>query len=333
MLYKLITGNKNLTVFIIFLICLIIRIPSFFSDEARGFEVQEIQMPFHSLLIHLLQGNVLLSRIIAFIFVLIQSFLLYRINLRFVLIQKRTYLPFLLFVVLTGFIPELHSLNEVLIASLFIILATGILMSSNEAESNSYKFFDAGLMIGLGMMFYSPMIYFLIYLWISTSVLRSFYWREYVYPVLGIIIPVIFYLAWLFLNDLSLIDFFERFGSSLFNGFPEFTIDWPGKLFIAYSALIILLSSIYMLRVFQFRKVYIRSYFMMLFWLFVISMMIFVLVSGFYVEMIYIISIPVTFIMTYYFTTNRESWLNKVLLYLLILGPILVSVARITGWL
>jgi len=328
MSYRVITGNKNVTVFIIICVGLIIWLPSFIINEDPGLSFSKTQMPLYELINDLLAGQDLVAKIIAFILVLIQGILICGINLRFALFQKRTFLPALLYIIMTGYLLQLHHLNEVLIASLFVNIILRILMNSYKEEPNSYRFFDAGIILGLGMMFYAPMIYLLSFIWLSTAVLRSFSWREYVYPVLGILIPFTFYLTYLFLNDIDIQKYFELLKNELYGGFPELVMNWPELIFSVYSILIVLISSIHMFKVFQFRKIYVRNYFMLLFWLFIISLIIFILLSGFNMGMIYIIAIPVTFIITNYFISARDTWLKKMMLYILIFSAVFAVISE-----
>lgn len=54
--------------------------------------------------------------------------------------------------------------------------------------------FDAGLLAGLAALCYLPYALVVIVVWASVSVIRPFSWREYVVPLLGVL--VLFYLAW-----------------------------------------------------------------------------------------------------------------------------------------
>jgi len=58
--------------------------------------------------------------------------------------------------------------------------------------------FDASLLIGLAALCYLPYVVLLVVLWISTSLIRSFAWREYVVPTIGV--ALMFYLAWMVLQ-------------------------------------------------------------------------------------------------------------------------------------
>src|SRR5690606_9007190 len=54
--------------------------------------------------------------------------------------------------------------------------------------------FDLGLLVALGSLIYFPFICMLILIWASLIIYRSFAWREWITPLLGVII-VYFLLA------------------------------------------------------------------------------------------------------------------------------------------
>ncbi len=332
MLYRKITGDKTFIAIIIFIVALFMWLPSFLSTGNFNIEKIDSQMPLYQVIFKLFHDHILFSKIIAFLLILIQSFLLVRINVRFILIQHRTFLPALFYILLTGYLPELYHLSGVLISSLFLVLALRILFSTHQAEPNTYKLFNAGLVIGLGTLFYGPLVYFIVFVWISNIILRPFLWREYLYPVLGMLTPYAFYFSWIFLSDQNMGAFLVTLKNQLYIGFPVLNMKLEYMIFALYTTLIVLISSIYILKVFQYKKIYIRNYFLLLFWLFVITTVIFMFLSGYDTGLTYIISVPVSYLITNYFITSKKSWTNKILLSLIILGVIVLRIHEMVEW-
>jgi len=331
MLYKIITGDRIITVIIIFLIAAGIWVPAFLSPEIAETRGMDSSMPLYLFSINLFGGRMLLSKILAFGLMIFEAFLLVRINARLVLVQEKTFLPALFFIIIAGHSADLLQWNPVLPAALFVIFVLELIFRSNHDEPNSYKYFEAGMLLGIGSLFYAPLVYMIVFIWIGCMAQRPFYWREYVFPVLGLAVPYVFVFAFLFMGDKSIPDFLTGMQSDFVftYDFPHFY--WKTWVFTLYVAFLALVSSVFLLKVFQFRKIYIRDYFLVLFWLFIISLLVFLLLSGFNTGMSYLIGISIAYILTNYFINARKSIGNKVILYLL-LGYVLgMGVVNLIG--
>jgi hypothetical protein len=332
MFYKIITGDRFLSAFIILLIAFGMWIPAFLSPEIIIDRQVSGAMPFYSILIPVLEGHVLWSKILAFGLVLFESVLLVRINARYILVQQKTFLPALFFIAIASHSPVLLQWNPVLPATVFIILVLEIIFRSYRDEPNSYRFFEAGILLGLGSLFYAPLGYLLVFIWIACGVQRPFYWREYFFPVLGFLVPYIFVFAVLFFWDKSLMDFVEKLKSNfVFKiDFPQYP--WIYWVFAAYLALLILVAGVYLLKVFQFRKIYIRDYFKVFFWLFIAASLVYLFLSGFNTGISYIIALPISYILTNYFINARKGLGNKLLFYLLLGYVFILALNNLIGW-
>ncbi len=306
--------------------------PAFFSSEIIIDGALNSYMPFYSLVNTAIEGHAFLSRALSFILVLLEAFMLVRINAKFVLIQQRTFLPALFFILIAGHNPILMQWNPVLPATFFIILLVGIIFGSYRDDPDSYRFFEAGILLGLGSLFYAPLAYLLVFIWISCMVQRPFYWREYLFPVLGLAVPYAITFAFLFLGDKNI----PRFLSEIQSEFA-FSFDLPAfhliySAFTFYFGFLILIASVYLLSVFQFRKIYIRDYFMVLFWLFLTGLVVFVFLSGFNTGLFYVMAISVSYMLTNYFITARKSIGNKILFYILLGYSAFIAIYNFTNF-
>ncbi len=331
MFYKLITGNRFVTASIIFLLATGLWMPEFLSPGIAFRNEADSSMPLSSLLSQLFENAPIVSKLMAFVLMLIEAFMLVRINARFVLVQQRTFLPALFFVIVASHSPELMQWNPVLPATIFMILALELIFHSHQEDPNSYRFFEAGLMLGLGSLFYAPLAYMLGFIWIANMVQRPFYWREYVLPVLGLSVPFMVTFALLFLGDGSIPRFIAGIESIFAIQFNIPHYPWILWVFWIYLGFLILLSSVFLVKVFQFRKIYVRNYFMVLFWLFISGSLVFLLLSGFNAGFSYVIGISISFILTNYFVNARKSIVNKSLLYLLLTYVVFLALANLMG--
>jgi len=318
MFYRIIKGDRFISAIIIFLIAIVIWAPTFLSLEKVETPGEITGMPFYVFISNLLNDSLLLSHLSTFLLMLFAAFLLVRINARYILIQQKTFLPALFFIIITSFSPELHIWNECLPATLFVIFFLDIIFGSYNDEPNTYKIFEAGILLGLGSLFYLPLVYLLPFIWIAGMVQRPFSWREFIFPILGLLLPYIFVFAILFFTEKSIPDFLILMKDQFIFSFDFPHFGWVYLAFLIFLLLLIMMASVYLLKVYQFRKIYIRDYFMVLFWLFISALLIYFLTSGFNTGAAYLIAIPVSYILTNYFINAKKSLGNKILLYTLL---------------
>ena len=312
MILRLFSGDKSGSALIIVIFGIILWLPAFFSHLPIGISSSGY-LSIGGSLSSFAFGNPLLSRIIACIFLSFQAFLIVRLNVMYMLIQQKTYLPALFFISITSFYLPLMNFSGYIFSSFFFTLILMLLFSVYKKEPNSYRFFEAGLIIGIGSLFYPRLIYFLPFIWIISVVLRPFYWREWVFPVIGLILPYLFIITYLYITNGKIIYVFRTLWAELTFISFSFKLEWNYLVIVGYILFLIIVASIYMLQVFQFRKIYIRNYYLSFFWLFAISLIIFFFLSHFDTGILYVLALPVAFILSNYFKTSRQSLGNRII--------------------
>lgn len=110
------------------------------------------------------------------------------------LVDRRNHLPVLLFPVCLAVLSSPGALGPSLLGMPFVVFAMRRTWSMNSGGPALARLFDAGILLGLASMFYVPYAFLVVVVWASVSVIRPFQWREYLVPLVGII--VVFYLAW-----------------------------------------------------------------------------------------------------------------------------------------
>ena len=327
-LYNLFLSNSPLAIGMIFLITVLLWIPSLLSGNELLATNYADQMPLFGLLLRIFEGSPTGAVVFAYVLFLMTAFLLDYLNTRFILVQERTYLPAWFFIVITSFYPGLYHLTPILPVALLFVVMLHLIFAGYKSEANSYRFFDAGLILGIASLFYAPAIWFILFIWISVIIIRPFYWRELLYPVLGIFIILL--LSWSFYYVLKgdANHFFILLSSNLSPSFLKKVPDIKVIVGTAYLIMMILFSSFFMLRVFKFRKVYARNYFNVFFWLFMLSIIFFFFPSGGNYGIVYLVSFPVAYIITNYFINTRKSAGNRLLFFLGFLLVIFVIMNR-----
>ncbi|MGC9341977.1 MAG: hypothetical protein ACP5E3_04705 [Bacteroidales bacterium] len=333
MLLRFLSDSRLPTAIFIFLIAFVLWLPGFLSPETTAFYYPVKPMPLYELFAGMMMGNVLLSKIIAFIFILFQAFLVVRLNGKFILIQERTFLPAFFFILLVSFYFPHLQFSRYLFGSLAVLIMLDVLLSSYKSDPNSWRFFEAGLILGVASLFYARMIYFFPFIWISQLILRPFFWREWILPIVGVIVPAFIVVAIRYLTGADPWAIWDIFYDNLNNFYFSFRFILPYIIISSYIFLLVIIASGYMLRVYQFRKIYIRNYYLAFFWLFLLSSTLFTFLTRFDPGIVYASAIPVSFLLSNYFINARKSRGNRLLFILLILIFLGNGLNHLFGWL
>ena len=110
------------------------------------------------------------------------------------LVDRRTHLVALLFPVILAALAPAGSLGAPLFGMPFLVWAMRRAWSVTSGGPALSPLFDAGFLVGVAAQFYMPFAFMGVVIWAGISVIRPFLWRDYLMPVLGLLLT--FYLAW-----------------------------------------------------------------------------------------------------------------------------------------
>jgi hypothetical protein len=258
-----------------------------------------------------------LASFIALLLLIVNGYLLLQLNTVHFFIPFRTQLPLFFYLLLTLGINQLHQLTPALVASTLIILMFYRIFHAYKTEGISLNFVDAGLLISLASLFYFPAIFFFPALLTGLVIMRPFIWREWVFAVIGLLIPYLITFSGYYLLDIP--------GSELFRGMETtFThvsrslrlsqvINW------SYILLFTLIGSYYMSNAIDSMKIHARVFFEMFLVFFLFSVLIFLLVPGAGTAMVYFVAIPLSYLFSHYFIKCERNWINELFLDIFLL--------------
>lgn len=276
-------------------------------------------MPLYKFITDIIPYTSFYGTLLTLIMVIIQGFLLVRLNTRFIFINNRSYLPALFFVFISASIPDLQRLNPVIFSGFFLLLALEKIFESYKAEKIAYEYFLAAFFISIGTLIYPFLLFFLITLWIGLSIFRQFNWREWIFTFLGFLVPQFFVFSFYYLmhNDPGRLfsDYKSIFIASY--KFPEY--NYPIVAFVIFMAILTLIASQFMLRSFQSKKILPRNGFMVFLWLFINCIMVFIVIRQASVELIFIAAIPLSYLIANYFALMKSVFWGNVLLLVMII--------------
>ncbi|UCG27462.1 MAG: hypothetical protein JSV24_10870 [Bacteroidales bacterium] len=322
-LYKSITPS---VLFLILITGIAYWLKAMLYPEEISFAYDSYSMPAYRILADFFRNQNLISVFTGFTATLLIAILMVRLNTTYFFIERRSYLPALFFVLGTGIFVPLQRVNPVLPAILFFVIALDRVFLTYKCSGTSFRFFDAGLLIGLGSFFYIHLIFYLPILWIGLIILRPFNWREWLVTLLGFFTPLALMITIYFLSGAEIIRFFENVKINIIFPFYYENFDLYDLVFLSYLGLLILIFSIYMIRNFSSIKISSRKYLDIMLWIFILTLIIYFFVPSASVELILILFIPLSYLFTYFFVSVKSAWIGNILLGLFMAGIAIVQI-------
>lgn len=326
MLLKYFNSNRISVFIIIPVLVILCWLPDLLKPENVAPANEAFAGVLGKYVVRLNTNFIVISRFIAMLIVMANGFMLFQLNTLHFFIPYRTQFPALFYMLLCSAFPMLINLTPALIASsLFIILLFRV-FATYKHDHFSYNFLDAGLIISLASLFYIPAFFLYPLLLIIMAIMRPYIWREWIFSAIGLLLPFLFIVAINYLLDTNI----KIFTDSYVHGFistiriKDFNIVLQS--FTGYVGLLILISSIRMARSIGNIKIQSRKFFISFFWMFVLSLLTFFVISATGIEMIYFICIPVSFLMAYFFAFCRKNWVNNLLLFIFFAGIAAVKI-------
>ena len=213
----------------------------------------------------------------------------------------------------------MHTLHPVYFGAIFLLFGINSLFSIFNNSHPQTDIFNAGLFIAIGTFFYFDLIVVLPAFLIAISILRrERKWREFLILIIGFVIPTFFALGYAFLTD-QLNEVFLTFHKNIFTSVNHFKTNYPLQGFLALLVLLTIIGSIKIMQQYDSLKVSTRKYYLVLFVIFIFSMISFVFIPATSQEMLVIAVLPVTLLISNLFV-SIESGFWRELLFTLLLG-------------
>jgi len=316
MFLRLFSSYRPFVLFLIIIIGCSLFFGSFSHPVVTDFSFLKYQMPLYRLIIHLLGTKIYLPLVVTMLFTILMGIYLIRLNAHYIFIPERTYLPALFFFIVAGSYASLNILNPVIFASFFILLAVNRIFSTFKTDSLCYHFFDASFIIAIASLIYFPSIFFIIILWFVLSIMRPFHWREWLYSILGISVVYGLVVALYFLLDKNIIK--ELIMVKSYFEIP-YHLSFSLAQLILYGVIIfiVLLASIYMMRIIPTIKIQARKSFQVWLVFFIISLLL-LIIPAVQIEVLILLAIPLAFLFSYYFISFKKIWIGEILFVFLI---------------
>ena len=176
------------------------------------------------------------SNLIATLVIFFQALFLNYISSSNSILYRDSLLPGLFFVLINSLYPQQLFLSPQILANTFVILLLYRLCYLYESNTPLLLVFDAGIFLGIGLLFSYDLIIYLPFILISVLYMTSFNLRYWMVAIFGIILPI-YFLGVIFYLSNHLKDFITSFNYSYTKNYFN-TIDISLKQSMVWMVLI-----------------------------------------------------------------------------------------------
>jgi len=274
---------------------------------------------FYDVLNFFIGDRTWIYHVIAMMIVFLQALYFNHLINYYRILQKPSYLPAMSYLLISSLLVEFTLLTPAVLANTFLLFALSKVLSSYKKEKALAIIFDAALLISIASLFFFPYIVFFLFIIASLVVLRPFNLREYIFAVLGLLVPYYFIGVYFFWYG-KLPGFWHTIQISQLS-FPVAEMEHGSRvIIIAVTMLIVILWSVFFIQSNILKMVVqVRSYMMVFILLLLIgSLSMLVQFNGEFFHFIWI-ALPVGLAFAIFFTEVRRRIFSELLHLFLIL--------------
>lgn len=327
MLIRFLKGTGPGVVAVIGLLSLAVWAVSLFNpSQVSVFIPDERPMPLYSILKPVNELSPVAGVIFSLVLLLLISYLLVSFNTALLFINERTFLPALFYVLLSGFFPATQVLTPVLPSAVILMIALRRIMDAYRKNEIAYNFFDAAFLISAGSLFYANMIWFCLLPFIGIAILRTGNIRELFLAFAGMIAPMLLVTAIYYVTGMDLESLYSDAKYNLFGVSPRFVYSRVSIAALLFAGMLVLSGLVHLFSLMDTKKIRARKTFTILIWVFVISLTVIFAVPSASVEIVYIMIIPVSYILAHYFLYIKRKVIANLLFSLIFLVIALIQV-------
>jgi hypothetical protein len=289
----------------------------FFPTEYSTLAISEAS-PLYPLGIKFFEGSPFISRLLSFAVIVISSLYLIQLNSKYILIQYRTYLPALFFTLIASSIKPIQHFSPALISTLLVIAAIDQTFASYDKGNPLDNLFKSAFLVGVASLCFLPSAIFIILLYLSSILFRPISLRGSLTLLFGFLTPWFFLFVYFYLlkDNLSYIpDALVLFWNL---NFEVTKIDVSIQVFFIYLALLVLVSGLQLLSSFPNQKIVNRKFNGVFLWFIAISISLVFFVPWGTFEIIYLVAIPISFLLSHFFTFIKNRFWGELLFSLLL---------------
>jgi hypothetical protein len=255
--------------------------------------------------------------------ILAEAFLLNYIINENEIIERKSFLPALVYIVFMSNFNVMLSLNPILFANLFIIISVNKLINTYRKDSALAEIFDASFYISIASLFYFPTIVLFPIVIVGIIIYRSLNQREILISIFGLILPYCFVITYYFWND-RLMEMYHNFGIYFkFKTLPSFDLSQPGYVLVFLESLIILFSFNKLIGNFINASQRTKKNLLIVIWLMLFAIGSFLFSPDLNMSCFSLLAVPLTVFVANYFLNMKKIWWGEIMFIVLIVSILL----------
>ncbi len=319
MILKKLKSNHTLNLLLFPLLAVVFWLKNLLAPQQHVFIPAENENFLFSIIYGWLRQYPFWQNVTALLLFIFLAFEVLQISMRFNFVRIRTMLPATLFVLIAGGFTGMHFLHPVYFGAVFLLIALYRLLSTYDQPQPYSAAFDSGFFLGISILFYMNLLILLPAFLIGLGILsRETRWREFVILIIGFLLPYIFTASYAFLTG-RIVEVYDLVWIVFLT---PVTFLEPGINLYIYTGFLILLTlvgSIKIIQQYDSVKVSTRKYFIVFFLIFASSLSGIILIPIITQEMLLIIVIPITFLISNYFVYMKSRFWGNFWVILLVL--------------
>lgn len=305
-----------------FMVACLLWIPSFISPEF-GFETKSI-FSILNVDIEWLSAKSYIFIWICFLLTFISALAINQILREYNLVNLHNTTSLIVFVLFTSALPLFTSVNSYIIINILLILFIQGILKLSVVEYPITEIFNISFYLGLASLFYTPLIYLLIIIWVAIIINRQTNLRNYLISLSGLLIPYLLFFSWFYLDDTAVDNglFLLAILSDLNFSVKLDLLTYYDIGILMFLLSVIVLSFLILLGKIGEKSYYVRKNIVVIFYYLAATFLIHLLFSN-HPDNLLLLSLPATFIVTIAVYTINKSRILNILFSLLLLCVIL----------
>jgi hypothetical protein len=314
MLLRIFKGTGPGVIFLIIIILIAVWVSAILNQRLHPrFIYESDPMPLYGFVKLLIHNSHNLGVILSFLLVSLMAFLMVNFNTTVFFIHERTFLPAFFYVLFGGLFPDQQLLNPVIPASIFLMLAIMRIMDGYHKTGTAYNYFDAGILISTGSLFYANLIWFGLLVIIGIALLRTGNAKEIVISVLGLLTPYLITFGIYYVLGKDIFALMKLIGDNLFTRSTFYPLPRLTVVALIFIVALILASLVQLMQRMNSKKIKSRKTFSLMIWILLISITVYFALPSASVELVWLISIPVSYFLTHYFVFIKKKLVPEIL--------------------
>lgn len=264
------------------------------------------------------------------VLVTLQAIYIIQINFKYILLDQRTYLPALIFGLMSIFIVSSPNAIALLTASLVWLACLDILYANSGLKISVKAMFNIGLLLAFGSMFLWQVAFLIPLFWILSFVLNTVNVRGLLAIIVGFVSIWLIYLYGLFLIS-GMQPFVEEiaFYKSSVKNLGDNTL--LSVIPLATSSLLLLFGFLVSLFSLGNKKIITRKYYFTLSLSIVLVILVTLLLKMLPFVYLYFALVPLTFMASGYLLQTRNKWIHDIVFLIFLTGIVLFWVNKCTN--